>query len=87
MVALDMSVLEETYLPILIHDLIVFSNIEDHAIEEMLEEYSETNKQVFIAIDKLGRFKNETQKLVKKKEFLALDSKTLAFGKSWKKRK
>lgn len=86
MVALDMSVLEETYLPILIHDLIVFSNIEDHAIEEILQEYSETNKQVFIALDKLGRFKNETQKLVKKKEFLALDSKILAFGQSWKKR-
>ncbi|WP_299492353.1 DUF2326 domain-containing protein [uncultured Shewanella sp.] len=86
MVALDMSILEETYLPILIHDLIVFSNIEDHAIEAILEEYSVANKQVFIALDKLGRFKNEIQKLVKEKEFLALDSKTLAFGQSWKKR-
>jgi len=86
MIALDMSFLEETYLPILIHDLIVFSNIEDHAIEEIFEEYSLSNKQVFIAIDKLGRFKKETQKLVNDKEFLVLDSKKLAFGKSWKKR-
>lgn len=86
MIALDMSFLEETYLPILIHDLILFSNIEDHAIEEIFEEYSLSNKQVFIAIDKLGRFKEETQKLVKEKEFLVLDSRKLAFGKSWKKR-
>ncbi len=86
MIALDMSYLEETYLPVLIHDLIVFSNIEDHAIEDIFEEYSSTNKQVFIAIDKVNRFKEVTQKLVKSKEFLALGSDKLAFGKSWKKR-
>jgi len=86
MIALDMGFLEETYLPVLIHDLIVFSNIEDHAIEDIFEEYSSTNKQVFIAIDKVNRFKEATQKLVKSNEFLALGSERLAFGKSWKNR-
>ena len=86
MIALDMSFLEETYLPALIHDLVVFSNIEDHAIEDILEEYSSTRKQVFIAIDKVNRFKEETQELVKRNEFLTLDSDKLAFGKSWKNR-
>lgn len=84
MLALDMSVLEETYLPALIHDLIVFSNIEDHAIEEIFKEYSLTNKQVFIAIDKISRFNEETQNLIKSKKFLTLSSNNLAFGKSWK---
>ncbi len=86
MIALDMSVLEETYLPVLIHDLIVFSNIEDHAIEDILQEYSSTKKQVFIAIDKTNRFNKNIQKLVKCNEFLALGSDKLAFGKSWKNR-
>lgn len=86
MIALDMSFLEETYLPALIHDLVVFSNIEDHAIEDILDEYSSTSKQVFIAIDKVNRFKKETQELVKRNEFLTLDSEKLAFGKSWKNR-
>lgn len=86
MISLDMSFLEKTYLPALIHDLIVFSNIEDHAIEDILEEYSSTDKQVFIAIDKVNRFKETTQKLVKTSEFLALSSDKLAFGKSWKNR-
>jgi hypothetical protein len=86
MISLDMSLLEKTYLPTLIHDLIVFSNIEDHAIEDIFEEYSSTNKQVFIAIDKVNRFKEVTQKLVKTSEFLALSSEKLAFGKSWKNR-
>lgn len=86
MIALDMGFLEETYLPVLIHDLIVFSNIEDHSIEDILEEYSLTNKQVFIAIDKVSRFKEATQKLVRSNEFLALGSDRLAFGTSWKNR-
>ena len=86
MVSLDMSFLEKTYLPALIHDLIVFSNIEDHAIEDIFEEYSSTRKQVFIAIDKTNRFKDKTQKLIKKHEFLSLGSDRLAFGKSWKNR-
>lgn len=86
MIAMDMSFLETTYLPILIHDLIVFSNIEDHAIEEVFKEYAKSKKQVFVAIDKLRRFKKETKKLAKDNEFLCLDSKKLAFGKSWKER-
>lgn len=86
MVSLDMSFLEDTYLPALIHDLIVFSNIEDHAIEDIFEEYSSTKKQVFISIDKINRFKNETQKLIKDNEFLTLGPSRLAFGKSWKNR-
>lgn len=85
MVSLDMSVLEETYLPALIHDLIVFSNIEDHAIENILEEYSSAKKQIFISIDKISRFKNETKKLIKDNEFMTLGPGRLAFGKSWKK--
>lgn len=86
MVAMDMGFLKRTYLPALIHDLIVFSNIENHAIEEIIEEYSRAKKQVFIAIDKLGRFRNETQEITRKHKFLALDSKNLAFCKSWKQR-
>ncbi len=86
MIALDMSILEETYLPVLIHDLIVFSNIEDHAIEDILDEYASSNKQVFIAIDKVNRFRKGTAKLVKNNEFLALGPEKLAFRKSWKNR-
>ncbi len=86
MVSLDLSFLKKTYLPVLIHDSIVFSDIQDHAIEEILEEYSFTEKQVFISIDKTNRFKEKTQNLIKDSEFLALGSDRFAFGKSWKNR-
>lgn len=84
MISMDMSFLEKTYLPSLIHDLIVFSNIENHAIEKIIKEYSRSKKQIFIAIDKLARYNKETIDIVKNKKFLTLDSEHLAFKKSWK---
>ncbi|WP_321406926.1 DUF2326 domain-containing protein [Tolumonas auensis] len=86
MISLDMSFLEKTYLPILIHDLIVFSNIEDHAMEKIIFEYSSSQKQIFIAIDKLARLSKVSQSLIKQNEFLTLSPEKLAFKKSWKKR-
>jgi hypothetical protein len=85
MIALDLSFLNNTYLPILIHDLIVFKNIEAHAIEEIIKEYVSSDKQIFIAIDELSRYSKKIQSLIKKRAFLTLDSDKLAFGKSWKK--
>lgn len=86
MIALDMSFLEQTYLPALIHDLIVFKNIEVHAIEKIILEYTSREKQIFIAIDELNRYNQATQKLVKDHQFLSLDPDRLAFGISWKKK-
>ncbi|MFM4840806.1 DUF2326 domain-containing protein [Aeromonas veronii] len=86
MISLDMSFLEKTYLPSIIHDLIVFSNIENHAIEKIISEYSKSKKQIFIAIDKLARYNIETIKLVTVNKFLSLDAEHLAFKKSWKNR-
>lgn len=86
MISLDMSFLEKTYLPSIIHDLIVFSNIENHAIEKIISEYSKSKKQIFIAIDKLARYNDETIKLVTVNKFLSLDAEHLAFKKSWKNR-
>jgi len=87
MVSMDLSFLSETYVPLAIHDLIVFSNIEDHALEEIFKSYASSGKQIFIAIDKVGRFSDGAQKLIKDHMFLRLDGGRLAFRKSWKKRK
>ncbi|PSU68278.1 DUF2326 domain-containing protein [Photobacterium phosphoreum] len=84
MIALDMSFLYLTYLPILIHDLIIFSNIEDHALEKIFKTYNESEKQIFIAIDKIQRFSPETVGLIFDKSFLDLNKDRLAFKESWK---
>lgn len=85
MISLDLCFLEHTCLPALIHDLILFKNIEVHAFEQILMTYTKFDKQTFIAIDELKRYDKEIIELVKSKIFLELSSDKLAFKKSWKK--
>ncbi|MEB3797163.1 DUF2326 domain-containing protein [Acinetobacter sp. IK22] len=87
MIALDFSIFEHTYLPVLIHDLILFKNIEVHACEQILKTYLSFDKQTFIAIDELKKYSAEIIDLVKRVTFLELSPQRLAFKKSWKKLK
>lgn len=85
MIALDFSVFEHTLLPALVHDLILFKNIEVHAFEKILKTYMNFDKQTFIAIDELKKYSDEIIELVKQITFLELSPERLAFKKSWKK--
>ena len=85
LIALDFSIFEQTNLPALIHDLILFKNIETHAFEKILKTYAKFNKQSFIAIDELKKYSDDVIVLAKQKAFLELSSERLAFKKSWKK--
>jgi len=85
MIALDFSIFEHTHLPVLIHDLILFKNIEVHACEQILKTYLSFDKQTFIAIDELKKYSAEIIDLVRRVTFLELSPQRLAFKKSWKK--
>lgn len=53
MILLDLALLRATNLPIIIHDSLLLPNIENEAVEKILELYKiQTGKQVFIAFDK-----------------------------------
>ena len=53
MILLDLASLRATKLPIIIHDSLLLPNIENEAVEKILELYqNQTEKQVFIAFDK-----------------------------------
>lgn len=57
----DMSIMELTYLPVLVHDSVLLKQIEDVAIEKILELYSASEKQVFIALDKIWSYSDRSQ--------------------------
>lgn len=87
MIALDLALIHKTYIPVVIHDLIMFKNIEIPAIEKIVAQYKTETKQIFVAFDELGRYNEETLKSLKDTEFLHLNSERLAFGISWKDKK
>lgn len=84
LVVYDLSILELTELPILIHDSVVLKQISDTAIEKILEKYCTAGKQIFISLDKISTYTESSQKVLRFNKVLELsvDGKEL-FGRSW----
>ncbi len=84
LITFDLSLLELTCLPTLIHDLPLIKNIENEATENIIKIYSTHKKQIFIAIDKIHTYKEETNKIIQKNTFLKLSKDKTLFILNWK---
>ncbi|EHR6471681.1 DUF2326 domain-containing protein, partial [Vibrio parahaemolyticus] len=84
MISLDLGLLNNTYLPHIIHDSIVIKNVEREAVENIVKAYAEQQKQVFLAIDEVPKYSKKTQTILEEKCFLQLTKDKFAFGISWK---
>lgn len=85
----DLSMLELTLLPILIHDTVLFKNVEDETIRKLVSFYQMFfDKQVFICLDKVSQYSEETENTLRSKTVLQLgtDGEEL-FGWSWSRTK
>lgn len=52
LIVFDLSILHLTHLPALIHDSLIFNDIGYNPLEKIMELYTESTKQIFIAFDK-----------------------------------
>ena len=80
-----MALLELTCLPAVAHDLPLLKNIENLALENIIELYSKKDKQVFIAIDKLNSYSKTAADIIEKHKVLSLSKDKVLFIKNWKK--
>lgn len=83
MISLDLAILKLTDLPILIHDLPMLKNIEDFVIENIFELYNESEKQIFVVIDKINSFSDEAQKIMNDRKVLQLTRDNVLYNKTW----
>ncbi len=84
LIVFDIAALQMTNLPVLVHDSILLKQIEDKALEKILEIYSESNKQIFISLDKEGSYTKNAQELMHKTEILRLSPNGgELFGRAW----
>ena len=80
----DLSVLKTSALPAIAHDSLMFKNMGDEPINNLMKLYSEFDKQIFIAFDKDGAYSESTQSIINKSTVLKLDENgNELFGKSW----
>ncbi|MHB1652672.1 MAG: DUF2326 domain-containing protein [Desulfitobacteriaceae bacterium] len=85
LITFDLALLELTCLPAIAHDLPLLKNIENPALENIVDLYSKSKKQIFIAIDKINSYKADTAKVMTAYKVLNLSKEKLLFIKNWKK--
>lgn len=87
MISFDLTNLEKTVLPCLIHDSLIFKNMDVPAVEQLIRLYSSFKKQIFISIDEVSKYQQDVINIIEKSKFLKLDRDRLAFGIKWKQNK
>lgn len=87
LISFDLALLELTCLPAIAHDLPLLKNIENAALENIISIYSQSKKQIFIAIDKLSSYDEKATRIINKHKVLQLSKDKLLFIKNWKSNK
>lgn len=85
MICFDLTFLANTILPCLIHDSLLFKNMDVPAVEKLISIYSKSQKQIFIAIDEKYKYSKDTQDKINAAKFLELNENKVAFKIKWNK--
>ena len=73
-----------TDLPAIAHDSNVLKNVGDAQVDRILKIYTEFEKQVFIALDKVSSYTSDVSKIVKANTVVKLTSNgDELYGKPW----
>lgn len=83
LIEFDLSILKLTDLPFLIHDSVLFKNVEDKAIDKIIEQYNLFQKQIFIALDGINKFSNKSQNILNEKCAFQLSEIRKLFNQDW----
>lgn len=84
LIEFDLSILRLTELPFIIHDSILFKNIEDLATDGIIRQYTKFDKQIFIAIDGINRLSEKSRKILNERCFLHLSESRKLFNRDWR---
>ncbi|WP_404409626.1 DUF2326 domain-containing protein [Pseudidiomarina marina] len=86
LILFDLAVFSTTELPFLIHDSVLFKNVENRAVERIIEQYSEFDRQSFIAIDEVSKYSASMGKIVEEAAVVHLSDDHVLYVKDWRRR-
>lgn len=84
LIEFDLSILKLTELPFLIHDSVLFKNIEDFAVDKIIEQYTKFDKQIFIALDGIKKYSVESQNILNANKVIELSESSKLFNRDWR---
>jgi hypothetical protein len=84
LILLDLAVFFTTKLPFIIHDSLLFKNIENDAVSNLISLYSTTTKQSFIALDEIRKYGLQAASIIESKRVLNLSDTHVLYIKDWR---
>jgi hypothetical protein len=88
LIGFDIALLSLTKLPFVIHDSVVYKNIEIAAIKRILRILAVIkSKQIFLSFDEAKKFGFKAEHLLKKSTVLKLSHNDLLYNKDWRDKK
>ena len=82
----DLSIFSSTSLPFLIHDSLLFKNIENDSVANLINVYSRFSKQSFVAIDEIKKYGKVAAQALTDKSVIKLSDSRVLYIKDWRKR-
>ena len=86
LIIFDLALLGITQLPFIIHDSVLYKNIQNDAVSNIIGMYSEQKKQCFIAFDELSKQSEGTQKLLVDNKVRSLSDDSVLYITDWRKK-
>ncbi|MDH8679730.1 DUF2326 domain-containing protein [Fusibacter bizertensis] len=83
LVIFDLSILHLTNLPFIIHDSIMFKNIGNLPMVEIIKLYNLEEKQCFIAVDEISTYGIEIESILKERSVIKLSGENVLFTLDW----
>lgn len=84
LILLDLAILQTTVLPFVIHDSVLFKNIENDAVAHLVELYASFNCQTFIAIDEIQKYGKKAETLLIEQKVIQLSNNNQLYIKDWR---
>lgn len=81
----DLALFKTSKLPFLIHDSLLFKNIENNAVANIIAIYDSENKQSFIAIDEISKYGKQASERLIENKVIELNDKHVLYTKDWRK--
>ncbi|ATI01952.1 MULTISPECIES: DUF2326 domain-containing protein [Cycloclasticus] len=85
LIVFDLSIFGTTSLPFIIHDSVLFKNVENEVVARMVDIYGGFEKQSFIAIDEIQKYGSDATKKLRDKKVTELSNQNVLYVKDWRK--
>lgn len=85
-VVFDLSVFLATKLPVVAHDSVLFKNVANDSVSNLIRVYLTTTKQSFIALDEIQKYGEETAQILRERKVIQLDDQHVLYTKDWRKK-